>query len=353
MLQPTYDSGDVQSSNNLKFRMTKNRVVGIGIAILLIAIVLGIWVSGNVGDNEERGAPGEYVSEEFGFSFTYPAHAALTVYTPASIALDANSLGGFNAADAEVVVLTSGEDTYESYDAFVTDRLQSMCAADGPGGTVYCDDIRGEVAFTTNEGTAGTEAYLMRTEEDLATGKQDTERFGPVFAFDMSGNLGEVPYATLVVRPPLTDSAEQVNDTFVREIAQSIAVFENAPAEAAMLGLVTAISADGAVTITFERAEWFEGDAAVEAAVADTDCTAANIETCAPSIANNFYVRTTATAETIPVADDARIVLLDNTAPEERTIDDLNSRIATGAEMLAAIEVVDGAAVRIEEIYLP
>lgn len=334
-------------------------VTGILFTALLLIGIAWLWTGG--GDRDDRDAENAaqvYVSSEYGFSFEYPANAVVEAYTPVSLAIDKNAAGDFDDADAEVMIVTSGEDGgYESYDEFVFERTITMCAADGPDETIYCDELQDEsMPFTTTSGLSGEMFSLRRVHENFTTGETDTDVFGPIFVFDISANLPELRYAALVVRPPVTDEGSKIDEELVRSIALSVQIETNEPAGQAELGLVTDVSTTGdTTTVTVDFVAWLEGEAAMAAAVADTGCTAGTIDECVPTMTNNFYIRNVETdAETFPVAADARLVLLAGTSPVTGTITDIADAVmSTNGSLLAAVEIEDGTVVRIEQVFTP
>lgn len=163
-----------------------------------------------------------YRNESYDFSFEVPVGLSVNEYTSEIVAIGQPTDGGF-AAEAEVLVAQSGaEGGYENFNSFLFEVTRNMCAADGPTGTMYCENMVGENSFSTKNGLTGTEFYLSRIYENFVTGKRTEEEFGPFIAFTIQANTPESDFSALIIRPSV--ATESVNEELVRNVADTIQI---------------------------------------------------------------------------------------------------------------------------------
>jgi len=168
-----------------------------------------------------------YQNTTYNFSFEVPVGYAFTEYQPERVSVGQQRGMGFDSsADASVVSSADTDDTFEDYNAFLEDRLLTMCAADGPAETISCTGIARSQPFTAANGMSGTEFYL--TEETTVLGAEvDTTTAvekGPFFAFDLSGQTEEEDMMALIIHPPIATPEGNINTTLVRAVAESVQV---------------------------------------------------------------------------------------------------------------------------------
>ncbi len=175
----------------------------------------------NNADNTEQ----TYTSDTYGFSFDIAAGYTYKEYTDEIIAIG-NPVGqdGFDAVAEVNVVKSGGEGGYHSFNDFLFETSRNICAADGPGATIYCDKIMQRESYTTESGLESTRFYLNRVHENLDTGEKAESAFGPLFAFNIAANTPESKFSALVVRPPANLTSGEIDAELVQNIADSVHV---------------------------------------------------------------------------------------------------------------------------------
>lgn len=133
-----------------------------------------------------------YQNGTYGYSFYYPPEYTVRV------ASDDLAIIGMGTADsfttyAEARIATTSSDS-ASYDEFVATAAQQLCAA-VPG--YSCTKIAERSSYTAETGLAGVKLYL-----DMTAPGGANQRFGPVYAFNIGGNVDDAAYAALLVYRP-------------------------------------------------------------------------------------------------------------------------------------------------------
>lgn len=165
-----------------------------------------------------------YASDTYGFSFAIPEDYEYTVYTEDAIDIGTATTSGFTGVANVRVYASLGEGGYENFEAFVFESLKNACAADGPAETIFCSEVEDKEGFTTDSGVAGTQLSLRRVYQNLATGEERVDSFGPIFVFDLRGNVTDSDFALLAVHPPANMPSSEVQHDLVRALAQSVAI---------------------------------------------------------------------------------------------------------------------------------
>lgn len=190
----------------------------------IVAVLAALFILAFVMLAARQEEPLAYASERYGFAFSWPAPYELYEYAPESIAIGMPDGEGFSSV-ADVRLYSAGEDIgYESFDAFITETLRNMCAADGPNESISCDRVERREPFTSDHGATGEHVYLARVHRDLTTGATASEEFGPVFVFDVSENAPPLEFAALVIQPPAHSATTTVNNDVVHAVAASLRV---------------------------------------------------------------------------------------------------------------------------------
>jgi hypothetical protein len=92
-----------------------------------------------------------------------------------------------------IVTYRAGEDPYrelaaetgrnqELFRGYARAEAKNWCAADGPDGSVYCQDFKSEKPFTSRSGLDCLELYPVSTREDFASKTITKGMVGPVLA---------------------------------------------------------------------------------------------------------------------------------------------------------------------------
>lgn len=197
--------------------------------IVLVLLVLFAYKVFNVPDDRssdlrsDEVAEHTYESRVYGFTFMYPSESDVREYTAQAISVGRAMSDDAFSAEAEVQVVERTEDeTAASYDDFLMASVRNMCAADGPGEAIYCEDKESSEPFENDQGATGERFYVTRVHESLPSGERTTERFGPFYAFPLSETEATSTWTVLLVRPPSSDAVDDVEDDLIRDIAASV-----------------------------------------------------------------------------------------------------------------------------------
>ncbi len=154
-----------------------------------------------------------YKNSTYGYSFSYPADDTVRVASEEDIIVGVAASSAF-VTYAEARIATSAPDA-PSYDAFVTGAAKALCTAE-PG--YVCTDVAEQSGYTTETDLAGTKLYL-----DMQAPGGTPQRFGPIYAFNIGGNVREAKYAALFIYRPL--GAEGAVETLPAEdIARGLSI---------------------------------------------------------------------------------------------------------------------------------
>lgn len=189
----------------------------------MIAVALAA-LAGCAASQAPTGGGRTYGSATYGFAFDVPAPYAAREQVPGSLTVGRPVPGGFDSvADVRLAVAGEGED-YSGFEDYALATLRSMCSADGAGETISCGAAQQRQPFVTASGLEGEALYLERTHETFATGAVTRDGFGPVFLFDVSGEVPGDGWAALAVQPPANVPSDEVDSVLLRRIADSLSM---------------------------------------------------------------------------------------------------------------------------------
>jgi hypothetical protein len=196
------------------------------IVVVVILALVGFYVAdkNKTIDTAQDNKTLVYANSVYGFSFEIPEGYEYNKYTEEIISVGHKTEGGFDSSAEVQVSMSGGEGGYQSFDAFLFDSTKNMCAADGPRETIYCDRIIQEQPFETSLGLSGTVFYQNRVTKNLETGEEETDAFGPIFAFNIQANTPGSKFSALIVRAPSNLRPADVNSELIRQIAESIKI---------------------------------------------------------------------------------------------------------------------------------
>jgi hypothetical protein len=138
-----------------------------------------------------------YDNQTYGYSFYYPPTYTVRVRTDEQAIIGLATTSGF-VTYAEARIATSSSEA--TYDDFLIAASKDLCTA-LPG--YSCTGVANRSTYTTETNLAGTKFYL-----DMTTSDGTSQRFGPVYAFNVGGNVTTAKYATLLVYRPLGATGE-------------------------------------------------------------------------------------------------------------------------------------------------
>ena len=201
--------------------MPKLLIVGI-----IVLVSLGIWwtfsgeepASGPEVNDLGYPVDQEYISDAYGFSFTYSGELTPEVYTDEHIALGYADDRGFES-QVMVRVIERPADEVTSESAFVAQEVQLLCDADGPEGSISCPEIDMETSFTTDAGVSGT-VFMLEQVTTTVDGEIVAETLrGPFYVVSLPSDAATV--RALVIHPPLTGN-DAVVEPLVDQVARSV-----------------------------------------------------------------------------------------------------------------------------------
>jgi hypothetical protein len=174
-----------------------------GWALVALLLIFGVAAIIAYNRNHERALSistnelANYTNDTYGYTFFYPPSYTVRVASEEQALIGMGSTSGFvTYAEARIATTSNAP----SYAEFVVQQAQALCSV-VPGQT--CPDVAESSAYTTETNLAGQQYYL-----DLIQPDGTKQRFGPVYAFNIGGNVTNAQYATLLIyRPPSAQGA--------------------------------------------------------------------------------------------------------------------------------------------------
>lgn len=206
--------------------MSRNTVIGLILAALVIATAIAAALQGFEGwpATDGNGERGIYRNPVYAYSLEYPSGLALAQYVPEHVSIGRPTEDGFQTFVNVEVALSGGEGGYESFEEYLFERGRVICAADSPRETISCDMVEERSEYRTEAGADGVELYLRLVRQNLASGTTTTERFGPVFAFDLSRRTPGSEYSALFIYVPLASLGIEDAPIEARDIAGTVSL---------------------------------------------------------------------------------------------------------------------------------
>jgi hypothetical protein len=189
-----------------------------GWALVVLVLVFGVAAIVAYTRNHNRALSistnelAAYTNETYGYSFFYPPAYTVRVASDDHIIVGIATSSGFTSyAEARVATSTDAP----SYAEFVAGVARSLCTV-RPG--TSCTNIAEMTSYTTETGLAGTKYYF-----DLTTADGTKQRFGPLYAFNIGGNVTNAQYAALLVYRPF-DATGAVETFSAEDIAKTLQI---------------------------------------------------------------------------------------------------------------------------------
>ena len=82
--------------------------------------------------------------------------------------------------DAFKIFIHESKAAGDVFQSFARHRCRIICDADGPDGSVYCDKVASEKAWSSANGLRVMEFHLIMTREDYNENTKEESRMGPV-----------------------------------------------------------------------------------------------------------------------------------------------------------------------------
>lgn len=200
-------------------------ILGI-LAIALLVFVAAFLLRPAPAQNTPAPEPvaNRFDNPTYGYSFLIPENLEVEPYTPEAVSVGTRTEGGFSSV-ADIAVHSSGEDhEYESADAFIAERVRTLCAADGPDESIDCTEIASRTEYTSPSGMVGEELMLTLVRRTLSTGATATSSYGPVYAFTLGASALSTQHSALLIYPPLPAYLAGVSVETVRDVAGSLTI---------------------------------------------------------------------------------------------------------------------------------
>jgi hypothetical protein len=105
------------------------------------------------------------------------------------------------------------------FHSFSRMRVKTVCGADGPDGSRYCETIQSEKESVTPNGLRVLEFYLNVTQENYRTNTKHNSTLGPIYMVDIS--RGNHPRALLMYPGESTVSSDEISH-LARDILKTI-----------------------------------------------------------------------------------------------------------------------------------
>ena len=167
-----------------------------------------------------------YISRRYKFAFDYPSDSKLKRYGDGyfDILRDGEILlRGCVEDDVFRIFIREARPTGDIFKSFARERLKAVCAADGPDGSAYCDEIAGEQEFISENGLRVLEFNLTITRESYSHHTKRKSTIGPVYAVDISRHGRPI---ALMLSPPCGVPVSSATKQIMRWMVDTIRVVE-------------------------------------------------------------------------------------------------------------------------------
>lgn len=206
--------------------MSRTHIIFISVAIATLLTVAAIW---HIEKNKPQQKPKTetYTSAVHGFSLSYPSLLSAREYIPENIVFgvqDGETMNGVIEARVITMTGTPGQTFIEA----IAEQLKMLCAADGPTGTFSCTEIESVQPFSTDANNDGYRMYLRGEHTSFVTNETTIVQKGPYIILPLV--TGPMSDTTLVIHPPLNQSAAEADTETIEAVARSV-MFTHAPGE--------------------------------------------------------------------------------------------------------------------------
>lgn len=167
-----------------------------------------------------------YISRQYKFALEYPTGYKLKRFADGFFALVGSQKVEVRSSvedDTFRIFLRESKEKGDTFKAFARERVKVICAANGPDGSSYCDNVESEREGTTRGGLRYLEFYLVMTREDLSTNSKETSRVGPIYVVDISRPTQPL---ALMIFPEYGTLASQETTDAMRRMVETLRVGE-------------------------------------------------------------------------------------------------------------------------------
>lgn len=147
-----------------------------------------------------------YGNDTYGYSYYYPPEYTVRVASEEDALVGMVENGNF-VSYAESRIAT-GSPSQGSYDDFVQEAAQALCAS------VSCSGVAKKESFTSDTNLDGV-AYTFK--------RADGSTFGPVYTFNIGGNVLSSKFAALLIYRP-ADATSPTNALTAQDLASKVQI---------------------------------------------------------------------------------------------------------------------------------
>jgi hypothetical protein len=197
-------------------------IVVVGIGIFAASYLPRIAQDQEAAESSQQPAPSSvstYESKEQGYSVSYPSSLQFKEY-PSGTVVFGTVQGESVSGVAEVSVMTFAGTAGKTFSDVLAQRLQSLCAADGPTASFSCTGIERSDIVTADSGVEGFRFYLKGQMKDLRAGTTTALSKGPFFVFPVASSA--TASKVVAIYPPLNVTASEADVAAVERIAMSL-----------------------------------------------------------------------------------------------------------------------------------
>lgn len=169
-----------------------------------------------------------YTSEGYGYTVAYPSTLQVKEYQPEYVTIGHISGTGdeeFVDGVAEIRTEVIEGSPEQSFSEAIAERLEMLCAADGPNESFSCTGVERSNPFATASGISGTELYLVGELKNLKTGSTTAISKGPYYVFVLA--TGATATRALVIHAPLNQPAAEADAGVIEAVAKSLTLSAN------------------------------------------------------------------------------------------------------------------------------
>jgi hypothetical protein len=201
-------------------------------ALILVTTVLLLGCPPTLEPEPAELALEEYHNVAYGYTVRFPDTLQVHVYAAEHLVLGSALNDVFDASvQLGRTPARPDEPRPASCEAFAEQQARLLCAADGPGMTARCTDVIARSRFRTNEGLEGVVFRLRHEVVSLPDYEliEESSR-GPFHALDLSQQVPNAWFATLLVHPPMIVPPDRVDEQLLRDVARGVRLVALTPA---------------------------------------------------------------------------------------------------------------------------
>jgi hypothetical protein len=188
-----------------------------GLSFLTLVLVINFLVTASSSEGKKT-----YSNSEYRFTFDYPSSCDFKRLGKWSFDLLSGGkilLRGNVADDTFKIFINESKPQRDIFISFSRERAKTVCGADGPDGSSYCQKIKSERAYTTRNGLYVLEFYLTLTREDYSSKTKHNSTVGPIYLVNIS--RAHQPLA-LMIFPDYGNLATEPTKQLAQKIIETI-----------------------------------------------------------------------------------------------------------------------------------